>query len=98
MLFYSDGYCYSGPPETSPKEGLVLIAQRQDDPTNAAPLILIGDWFAYYDGRWWNHDLYGLLRVLIDRPVQVVRQGVYVREAVFKELFDKARSVTFCQE
>jgi hypothetical protein len=95
VLFYEDGTAYKGDPKKAPERGLVVIAQRRTDKTNLGPEILVGDWFAFHDGRWWNHSESAMWFELVrdaDRFV-CVRRGQYVDEPVFRDLMDKARSV-----
>ncbi|MCR4307920.1 MAG: hypothetical protein NUV80_05130, partial [Candidatus Berkelbacteria bacterium] len=82
-LYYADGTTYQGKPEDSPKWGLVAIG-RPDDVLGVG--VLAGDYFAFHDDRWWNHDLIGLIDTLVNSQVSVLRVGRYVGEEQFREL------------
>lgn len=99
VAFDSTGQAFSnqdGLPSEAPRD-VVCIAQQQQDPTNSAPLILGRcDWFAFHDGRWFDHDIHGLLRAIQLVPCEAVRQGVYLPdERTYKIIEDKARSIVW---
>lgn len=94
VLFYADGSRYDGPPEQSPPYGLVLIAQSRGG-DNMAPLVLAGDWFLFYDGRWWNHDEFAMRRLAVEGKVEVFRPGQYVPEDQFLDIRNEAYGVAF---
>lgn len=86
-LFYADGRVFTsndGEPGESPEYGLVGILQAHYQGTKT----LHGDYFAFYEGRWWNHDLEGLLTELCHdaRRFQCVRRGKYADDSTYLEI------------
>lgn len=96
VLFYADGSEYCGPPEGAPYRGLVCIAHEDQA---VGTRVIKGNWFAFYDGLWWNHDtdtdLLDELQHDAGRFV-VVRRGQYVQpDSFYFALLQRAREVVF---
>lgn len=86
VIYYADGTKFTsgdGFPEDSPKWGVVAIGQMVG--TSAMPLG--GDYFTYR-GRWYNHDLVGLVDQLTHyaKDIQAVRIGRYINDPQYKQI------------
>src|SRR3990167_6532374 len=82
-LYYADGSTFSGKPANSPKWGLVAIGVPDE---RLGVAVLAGDYFAFHDGKWWNHDLIGLIDTLVNGQISVLRVGRYVSGEQFRDL------------
>ena len=82
-LYYANGSTFEGNPEDSPKWGLVAIGVPDE---RLGVAVLAGDYFAFHDGRWWNHDLIGLIDTLVNGQISVLRVGRYVSGEQFQNL------------
>lgn len=96
VLFYEDGSEFSssdGNPEESPLWGLVLAAQ----PYHESAHLYVGDYFVYHDGRWFNHDLTGLIDLLVNNPqsVKCFRVGRYVANEVYDDILKRSQEYKF---
>lgn len=94
-LFYHDGTVYTGEPEHAPMYGLVCVASKSDQ---VGTRVAVGDWFAFYDGLWWNHDLAALLTELMRDASRFhcIRQGKYMMpDSEYLALLERARAWRF---
>lgn len=102
VIFYENGTTFSnedGPPEDSPIEGVLAIAQkdRRESPTNCGFTIIYGEtYFIYCDGQWWNHDQFAFFKKLEkhnptgNNSIQAIRFGIYTTNAIFDLVMERA--------
>jgi len=94
-VFYEGGEIFTssnGAPCDCPQWGVVAVAQT-DEGTGVLPLV--GDYFSFHSGRWWNHDFIGLIDTLVHKAqdVSVVRVGRYVSNNEFAQILAKIASI-----
>ena len=91
-VYYDSGATYSdedGPLEDAPGEGVIVVAQVDDD---VGRELLHGKDFYYFErGRWFGCDLYGLWDYLRRAGWRKVLAGRNVEHRTYSALYERAR-------
>lgn len=87
-IYYDDGSTFDGPLENAPGQGVIVIAQSDDE---VGKEILHRKDFYYFEGRWFGCDLYGLFDYLSRPGLKKVVAGRNTTHPNYHALMDRAR-------
>lgn len=90
-MYYADGSTFSdddGSPVDAPGYEAVCVVVPHPD---VGRKILNGaDFYVWHDGQWFDSDWFGAIKRVIDHPCCRVVSGVYVHDAKWKAIYQRA--------